>query len=168
MGTMASQITSLMIVYSTVYSGTNERKHQTSTSLACVREIHRWRVNSPHKGQWRGKLFHLMTSSRKWDTLHLWANEFAIHYGISVPPTELVTKHSRHFSKILTKDTLTRGRAAGVRIQCHMMKSSNGNIFRVTGSLCGEFTGHRWIPLPKASDTQLQWFLWSVPEHTVE
>ena len=26
------------------------------------------------------------------------------------------------------------------------MTSSNGNIFRVTGYLCGEFTGHRWIP----------------------
>ena len=28
----------------------------------------------------------------------------------------------------------------------NMMTSSNGNIFRVTGPLCGEFTGHRWIP----------------------
>ena len=27
-----------------------------------------------------------------------------------------------------------------------MMTSSNGNIFRVTGPLCGEFTGDRWIP----------------------
>ena len=26
------------------------------------------------------------------------------------------------------------------------MTSSNGTIFRVTGHLCGEFTGHRWIP----------------------
>ena len=34
----------------------------------------------------------------------------------------------------------------------HMMTSSNGNIFRVTGPLCGEFTGDRWIPLTKASD----------------
>ena len=31
-----------------------------------------------------------------------------------------------------------------------MMTSSNGNIFHVTGPLCGEFTGHRWIPLTKA------------------
>ena len=31
-----------------------------------------------------------------------------------------------------------------------MMTSSNGNIFRVTGHLCGEFTGHRWIPVTKA------------------
>ena len=38
-----------------------------------------------------------------------------------------------------------------------MMTSSNKNIFRVTGPLCGEFTGHRWIPLTKASDAEL-WF----------
>ena len=37
----------------------------------------------------------------------------------------------------------------------HMMTSFNGNIFRVTGPLCGEFTGHRWIPLTKASDAEL-------------
>ena len=35
------------------------------------------------------------------------------------------------------------------------MTSSNGNIFRVTGPLCGEFTGHRWIPMTKASGAQL-------------
>ena len=49
--TMASQITSLTIVYSTVYSGTDQRKHQSSASLAFVRGIHRWPVNSPHNGQ---------------------------------------------------------------------------------------------------------------------
>ena len=41
MSTMSSQITSLTIVYSTVYSGANERKHQSSASLAFVRGIHR-------------------------------------------------------------------------------------------------------------------------------
>ena len=35
------------------------------------------------------------------------------------------------------------------------MTSSNGNIFRVTGPLCREFTGHRWIPHTKASDVEL-------------
>ena len=42
-----------------------------------------------------------------------------------------------------------------------MMTSPNGNIFRVTGPLCGEFTGHRWIPRTKASDAELWCFLWS-------
>ena len=37
--------------------------------------------------------------------------------------------------------------------------------FRVAGPLCGEFTGHRWIPLTKASDAELWRFLWYAPEH---
>ena len=49
MGAMASQITSLTIVYSTVHSGADQRKHQSSASLAFVRGIHRGPVNSPHK-----------------------------------------------------------------------------------------------------------------------
>ena len=48
-GEVASQITSLTIVYSTVYSYTDQRKHQSSASLAFVRGIHRGPVNSPHK-----------------------------------------------------------------------------------------------------------------------
>ena len=49
MSAIASQITSLTIVYSTVYSDADQRKHQSSSSLASVRGIHRWPVNSPHK-----------------------------------------------------------------------------------------------------------------------
>ena len=49
-----------------------------------------------------------------------------------------------------------------------VMTSSNGNIFRVTGPLWGESTGDRWIPLTKASDAELWYFLWSAPEQTVE
>ena len=41
--------------------------------------------------------------------------------------------------------------------------SSNRNIFRVTGHLCGEFSGHWWIPCPKAGDAELKGFLWSAP-----
>ena len=47
MGAMASQITSLTIVYWNVYSGADQRRHQCSASLAFVRGIHRWPVNSP-------------------------------------------------------------------------------------------------------------------------
>ena len=42
-----------------------------------------------------------------------------------------------------------------------MVTSSNGNIFRVTGPLWGEFTGHRWIPLTEAGGAELWCFLWS-------
>ena len=57
MSPMASQITSLVIVYSTVYSGTDQRKHQSPASLAFVWGIHRWSVNSPHKGPVTRKMF---------------------------------------------------------------------------------------------------------------
>ena len=57
MSTMASQITSLTIVYSTVYSGANQRKHQSSASLAFVRGIYRGPVNSPHKWSVTRKMF---------------------------------------------------------------------------------------------------------------
>ena len=49
MGVMASQITSLTIVYSSIYSDADQRKHQSSASLAFVLGIHRGPVNSPHK-----------------------------------------------------------------------------------------------------------------------
>ena len=54
---MASQITSLTIVYSTVYSGTHQRKLQSSASLAFVRGIHWWPANSPHKWPVTRKMF---------------------------------------------------------------------------------------------------------------
>ena len=49
-----------------------------------------------------------------------------------------------------------------------MMTLSNGNIFRVAGLLCGDFTGHRGIPRTKSSDAELWYFRWSAPEATVE
>ena len=48
-------------------------------------------------------------------------------------------------------------------VKLHMMTSSNGNIFRITGPLCGEFASHLWIPRTKASDVELWCFLWSAP-----
>ena len=57
MGGMASQITSVMIVYSAVYSGADQWKHQSSSSLAFVWGIHRWPVNSPHKWPVTRKMF---------------------------------------------------------------------------------------------------------------
>ena len=57
MGSLASQVTNLTIVYSTVYSRADQRKHQSSASLAFVRGIRRWQVNSPHKGPVTRKMF---------------------------------------------------------------------------------------------------------------
>ena len=55
MSAMASPITSLTIVYSAVYSVAGQ--HQSSASLVFVRVIHRWPVNSPHKGPVTRKMF---------------------------------------------------------------------------------------------------------------
>ena len=57
MSVMASQITSLRIVYFTIYSGTDQRKHQSSALLAFVRGIPLWLVNAPHKGPVTRKMF---------------------------------------------------------------------------------------------------------------
>ena len=62
-GTMASQITGVSIVCSTVSSSADQRKYRSSTALAFVRGIHRWPVNSPHKGPVTLWCFHLMMSS---------------------------------------------------------------------------------------------------------
>ena len=71
MGAIASQITSLMIVYPIVYSDAGQRQHQSSASLAFVRGIHRWPVNSPHKWPVTRKMFPfddvIMTSM--WDVI---------------------------------------------------------------------------------------------------
>ena len=57
MGVIASQITSLTIVYATVYSDADQLKHRSSASLAFVRGIHRGPVNFPHKWPVTRKMF---------------------------------------------------------------------------------------------------------------
>ena len=101
MGSVASQITSLTNVYSSVYSDADQRKHQSSASLGFVRGIHRGPMNS----------------SQKWP----------------------VTR------KMFLID----------------------DVIMVTSPLWWESTGHRCIPLTKASDVDLWCFLWSTPEQTV-
>ena len=73
MTTMAPQITSLTVVDSTVYSDADQRKHQSSASLAFVWGIHRDRWIPRTKGRLRGKCFHLMTSSCSALTGELWS-----------------------------------------------------------------------------------------------
>ena len=69
MGAIRSQITSLTVVYSIVYSDADQRKHQSSASLAFVRGIHQGPVNSPHKWPVTRQMFPfdevIMNSARK-------------------------------------------------------------------------------------------------------
>ena len=57
MDMMVSQITNLTIVYSTVYSGADQRKDQNSASLTFVQGIHQRSVNSLHKWPVTRKVF---------------------------------------------------------------------------------------------------------------
>ena len=57
MGATTFQITSLTIVYSSVHSGSDQRKHRSSASLAFVQGIDQWPVNSPHKWPATWKMF---------------------------------------------------------------------------------------------------------------
>ena len=73
-GMIASQITSLTLVYPVVYSDADQRKHQSSASLAFVRGIHRDRWILRTNGQLGGKCFQLMTSSWSKDIPPMWFN----------------------------------------------------------------------------------------------
>ena len=73
MSAIVSQITGASIVYSAVCSGADQRKHQSSASLAFVRGIDQWPVNSSHKGPVTRKMFPfddaiMTTNCRSWST----------------------------------------------------------------------------------------------------
>ena len=83
MGAITSLITSLTIVYSTVYSDADQRKHQSSASLAFVRAIHRGPVNSPHKWPATRKMFPFD------DVIMIWSNvdlSSVVSYGSHLRP----------------------------------------------------------------------------------
>ena len=92
MGTIASQITSFTIVYSTVYSDADQRKHQSSASQAFVREIHRGPVNSPHKWTVTRKMFPFD------DVIMIWQIHFIFCKNIADEVT--TTKLKAHSNEI--------------------------------------------------------------------
>ena len=107
---MTYQITSLRIVYSTAYSRANQRKHQSSASLASVRGIHRWPVNFPHKGPVTRKMF-------PFDDVIMFQS-WIIHIK-----SARVEKEVPAFSTLALFMCIIH--------DWNMITSSNGNIFRV-------------------------------------
>ena len=71
-------------------------------------------------------------------------------------------------TKLIPHDDLLSIGPVGTNFTEIMMTSWNGNIFRLTGHLCGEFSGLRWIPRTKACDVELWYFLWFAPKWKVE
>ena len=143
MSAMASQITSLTTVYSTVYSGADQRKHQSSASLAFARGIHRWPVNSPHKGPVAPKMFPFG------DVIMILANLVMSsnfnHTIVSVPVKQHLTPTRRN--NITTMKTMKQCminlRAYFVK---HMMTSGRAKISCVTGPWWEVSPCHLWIP----------------------
>ena len=143
MGSTASQITSFSIVYSAVYSGTDERKHQSSASLAFVRAIHRWLVNSPHKAPETRQMFPFD------DDIMLLV--FSARYLVSLNQ---------------------KSRDAMVQNGCHGHECRSNTIINIMTSwyckafhINGPFGGiQRWIPLTRASYADLWSLLCCRPE----
>ena len=88
-----------------------------------------------------------------WQRSHLHHRVFVIIGGVTPP----CLCHYWRGNGIVEEDSSTIDMTNWPRI-LHMMTSSNGNIFRVTGHLCGEFTGDRWITHRKASDAEFDVF----------
>ena len=147
MSAMASQITDVSIVYSTVCSGADKRKHQSSAALAFVTGIHRWPVNSPHKGQVTRKMLDdvIMRMILFKLQLGLIAVQPIMAYWIECDNCNDNTAHYRceKANPPITTNNTETNRLLTPRL---MMTSSNGNIFHVTGPLCGEFTGPGEFP----------------------
>ena len=121
------------------------KKTSKFTSLAFVWGIHRWPVNSPHKG----------SATRKINVSIWWRH----HGGINRSPVDspkmasnaeqknevtviqqLLFWHKHHiWSKRLPSRALQNS--------THIMTSSKGSFLRITSPLRGVFTGHRWTPL---------------------
>ena len=155
MSTIASQTTSLTIVYSTVYPGADQSKHQSSASLAFVWGIHRGPVNSPHKWPVTRKMFPFD------DVIMLEPQELTIRGLSSIP------KDKNFFEMTIGDRSIFNDH---IRVHDHVIKWKH--FPRYWPSVRGI---HRSPvntppppppppPPPKASDAELWCFRWSVPE----
>ena len=108
----ASQITGITIVYSTVFSGADQRKHKCSASLAFVREFSGDRWIPCTKGRQRGKCFHLMTSSwiytvccyfQEEETFDRRLNDLGFKHVVRVTDLKYVTDNANidHHNKVV-------------------------------------------------------------------
>ena len=140
-GHNASQITSPTFVYSSVYSDADQGKHQSSASLAFVREIHQLPVNSPHKWPITREFFHLMTSSRNAKFMRLIGYHFHVMSWIRKQARPVTWLFSRNLSSSCKKSAnrvsgyCNHGNHAkfllygGSYATCSWSKMNNGQIF---------------------------------------
>ena len=143
MSVMVSQITTLTIVYPSVYLGIDWRKHQSSASLAFVRGIHRWSLNSPHKGPVTRKMFpfddvHLMMSScyasLKFSQIVLTWPEYFV---LPLSPDAVLSRSGWHYNHChnTSLDEFTQGLVLllviyGTKEQVIFIKLTPGYVFK--------------------------------------
>ena len=147
MSAMASQITSLMMVYSTVYSSTDQSKHYSFASLAFVWGIHRWTVNSPHKGPVTRKMFPfddvIMTHCHS--RVNLMA---AASYSTNVRPASVIVISADGLVSIWLPPI--------IRLAIVMMASWQGTFTHYIPFARGiHRSGHRWILLTQTAGYEL-------------
>ena len=142
--------------------------------------IHRWPVNSPHKGSVTRNLvpfdkvimfkrFEPISeliaglSKKKIAFIEQCAFDFEIYYLYPYKPSHAAI----YIVKYNTQNATLTAIIGGWEWHMYMMTSWNGKIFRVIGPLWGEAFGHWWIPITEASHAELSCFLWSAPERRV-
>ena len=136
----AYEITGLTIVYSTVYSGADQRKHQRSASLAFVRGIHRWPVNSPYAKD-----------------VSIWWRHHAVAEGINIIHVyAFCLKINNQTFNILTGNTFEQwnGKYSVVlhidlktQMTTHMKPRQNGRHFADAIFKCTFLNENVWIPI---------------------
>ena len=116
-----------------------------------------------------------------WWTQHDWWKNIPVKFIVKVSSNILISSYPqiyRYFGvrKCVSSDCICNSASISsswwpYTYQCKIPRYDDDikwKIFGVTGTLWGESTGHRWIPLTKANDAELWYFLWSAPEQTVD
>ena len=128
MSMMASQITSLTSVYSTVSSGADKRKHQSSASLAFVWGIHQWLVNSPHKWPVTRKMVSIWWRHHDLCILHQWIT-CSIIASLPLPPLICTTPQTWHPPSVVC--WLITGTAKCNYLTIHWLPWNNNDANRI-------------------------------------
>ena len=145
---MVSQITSVSSVDSNFCSGTDQRKHQSSASLAFLWGIHRWPANSPHKGPVTRKMFTFD------DVIMSWFNGTRQRYQ------NTVIKNDRHQTTTINNKTFRKRQQLGpveIRKCKHWLSVaiSNNDLLHCSVHHPTNFQADCWnppaLPSPKSS-----------------
>ena len=160
MSMIASQITSVSIVYWIICSGAEQRKQQSSPSLAFVRGIHRWPVYSPHKWSVTRKMFSfddiIMTH---WSYIIL----PLIHWYDVTCSRPYSIKYDSILKQTLICNYFNYRKLHGVLCQFPLTHDDviKWKHFPRYWPFVRGIHRSRWIPHTKASDAELWCLLWS-------